>query len=139
MSGHREDKPGIWVPREIHQIRFNYQAPTPEGGRERRSDSRIRILDVRLNEDVDEGLFQLGPIPPGALWHFPEGRYEQVKPGGFDHMDHLAAWLRSQDIGPPPETNWSAVVDYVAMAAAAVIVAGLGCWRFARRLRGVPA
>jgi hypothetical protein len=139
MSGHREDKPGIWVPRAIHQIQFNYRAPTPEGWRERLIDSRLRILDVRLNEDVDEGLFQLGPPPPGALWHFPAGRYEQVKPGGFDHMDHLAAWLRSQEIGPPPETNWSAVLDYAAMAAAAVILAGLGCWRFARSLRGVPA
>ena len=139
MSGHREDKPGIWVPREIHHIQFNYRAPTPEGWRERLIESRVRILDVRLNEDVDEGLFRLGPMPPGALWHFPEGRYEQVEPGGFDHMDHLAAWLRSQENGPPPETNWSAVLDYAAMAAAAVILAGVGCWRFARSLRRIPA
>ena len=139
MSGHREDKPGIWVPREIHYIQFSYRASTSEDRRERLIDSRTRILDVRLNEDVDEGLFRPGPMPPGALWRLPDGRYEQVKPGGFDHMDHLAAWVRSRKASSPPETNWAAVLDYVVMATTAVILVVLGCWRFARSLRGIPA
>jgi hypothetical protein len=140
MSGHREDKPGIWVPREIRNIQFNYHAPTPEGWRERLIDARVRILDVRLNEHVDESVFRLGPMPAGTVRLDPDGRYEQVEPGGFDHMDYLAEWLRSGNRGSPPTTNWAAVLDYAAIAAAAVIIAAVGYWRFARgRRRSGPA
>jgi hypothetical protein len=138
MTGHREEKPGVWVPREIHHIAFNYRAPTPEGWRERLVDSQVRILEVRLNEDVDAALFQPPPLPPGALRHLSPGRYEQVEPGGFDHMDHVAAWLRSQALDLPPETSWGAVIDYAAMAVTAVILASIGGWQVARRLRAVP-
>lgn len=137
MSRHREDRPGIWVPREIRNIQFNHRAPTPEGWRQRLIDSRVRILDVRLNDDVDGSIFQPEPLPPGAIVLHTDGRYEQARPGGVEQLDRLAGWLESRYAarGPDEASDRSATLDHaVLIAGAGLLAAGLG-WRATRAAR----
>lgn len=126
---------GIWVPHEIRNIEYDSHAPTSEGRRQRLLDSRIQILDVRVNGDVDDALFEPEPKPAGAIFVADDRSYEQIVPGGFEVMDKTVKWLstRANPQAKRP-ASWSlsslsrlskeAIRDYGIMTAAVLILIG---------------
>lgn len=89
MGGHREVKPGLWIPTRIRNTQFDHLAKTAEGRRRRVVDSPFKVVTIELNEDVDVDLFRFHP-PPGALWLDPPGgKPVQTSPGGEEQLDRL--------------------------------------------------
>jgi hypothetical protein len=94
LGGHREVKPGVWFPAWIQNTQFDHLAKTPEGRQRKVIDSTIKLLDVRVNEDVSPRVFQFVPSP-GALWlDPPDGRPAQTSPDGEELLDHYVGWSR---------------------------------------------
>jgi len=130
LRRHEEIVPGIWVPREIRNVHFDYHAQAPEGRSRRVLDAIITIIDVRVNDQVDDSIFEPKPMPPGALLMSRDHTYKQIVPAGFEHMDNLADWLnRTGRIAEPPASPRTAVWEYVVIAAAAGIVVAFGSKR----------
>jgi hypothetical protein len=122
LSGHREVEPGVWLPQQIRGISYNTDGSSPEERQRVLNDSNVTILEVKVNDQVDEGLFRFQP-PPGALLTRPGAPPKQIEPGGGEMLDDLARWARRHvPLGPPPARQWPA---YLALGLPVVLV---GCW-----------
>jgi hypothetical protein len=123
LRRHREELPGIWVPREIQNIHFDYHAPTEKGRERRVLDALVQILDVRLNNDVDDSLFEPKPMPPGSLQQLDNGKFNQVVPGGFEHMDNLVEWFEhTKHFAEVSRHPMESLCDYIAIALGAGVI-----------------
>jgi hypothetical protein len=91
--GHREIRPGIWMPTRLHKLEYDHGAGTPSDRLRKTSDVSVEIQVVRAN-DVETSLFEYGP-PPGAYRVAPEPQGQSV-PGGQDLIADLARWVNHE-------------------------------------------
>jgi hypothetical protein len=128
-AGHYEADRGIWIPREIRNIIFDHNAATTELRQRHVVEGLIRILQVRLNDQVDPKVFKLPEWPPGELESFKDGTWKQTAPGGYEHMENLARWLRRTRVADELATNGTSTArDYIviSLCAAILLIAKLG-------------
>jgi hypothetical protein len=84
-------QPQIWVPRAIHHVTHN--ASTTENPARQNIDTTLKILDIRVNEEVPRSLFSFR-AGPGAIRIYDDGHFEQQVVGGMDYMDGMVDWLK---------------------------------------------
>lgn len=90
MNDVREVKDGIWLPHQIHLVRR--LGRKGDDGADAVRKAEITVLELRVNEDVTAKSLEPPPILPGTLEiSWTTGRVERQEPGGFDHMDYIAA------------------------------------------------
>jgi hypothetical protein len=130
MSKFNEIKPGLWCPTELRNIQYNYNAPTKEGRRRQDVDAAFKVLDVRLNEDVPDELFEIPEPKPGAMQAFKDGSYKQVVPGGYDYMDETLDWIKRNVKYEKPASKVSVaeIVFHVAAIAISLYII-YSCWK----------
>lgn len=133
MSSHKELQPGIWCPMEFQNVVFDYKAPTEERRKRRLVDARFRVLNVKLNEDVPDELFEIPEPKPGSIQFFDDGSFEQAVPGGYDYLDEMAGWIeRNVDYKKPvARASVTEVTCHVIAILISVHIIFL-CWRFRR-------
>lgn len=91
MKGHRQVKPGIWVPTELHNTMF--EDYDQHGNQRKFVDSIIRIVDVRINDQLPDTLFRFEPRP-GYVQIFKDRHFEQKVPGGTELLDEIVNWIQ---------------------------------------------
>lgn len=130
MSKHKEIKPGIWCPTELRNIYYDYNAPTEEGRMRRDLDAAFKVLDVRLNEEVPDELFEIPEPKAGAIQAFADGSYKQIAPGGYDYTDDIADWIQRNTTHEKPVSKISAteVIGHVAVYLIALYIF-YWCWK----------
>jgi hypothetical protein len=121
LGGHREVGPGIWLPRWIHNMQFDYEAPTEEGRRRKLTDARHEVLRAEVSR-VDDSAFNFRPRP-GSLLENATGAPTQAEPGGLDHLDHLVHWLREHAPASSPRTRSAIPIGSVALLPVILYVA----------------
>jgi hypothetical protein len=88
-SKHREIQPGIWVPFEFRNIIFDAAPPKSNGPKAVKAlDAVLKVLELKLNEDVQDELFRFEPLP-GSIQTTADERTEQTIPGGTEYLDEL--------------------------------------------------
>jgi hypothetical protein len=90
-TGHREVQPGIWVPIAFRNLIGNLKGRTSDGTYQSSVDALLRVVDVRLNEDVAEQLFEFEPLP-GSLEYDEDNGLKRETPGTGDYLEGLAVW-----------------------------------------------
>jgi hypothetical protein len=91
--GHREIRPGIWMPTRLHKVQYDHGAGTMSDRLRKTTDVSVEIQVVRVN-DVETALFEYVPLP-GAYQVAPEPQGQSV-PGGQDLIADLARWVNNQ-------------------------------------------
>jgi hypothetical protein len=87
----REHHPGLWVPGEVETER--YDNPRVAGDA-LPMQSLIRIVDIRVNEEVSHACFEFCATP-GALQFWDTGEIIEVRPGEDEFMENVGAWIQS--------------------------------------------
>jgi len=109
-SGHREVQPGIWVP-----ATFRNMVPGVRDPKDNQAvDSIINVLNVRLNEDVKDDLFEFEPLP-GSIELTVDGVVNQEAAGSEDYLNEVVDWIQRNDlisIAPAGNSIVGAVVEY---------------------------
>lgn len=118
-GGHREAAPGIWLPRWMHNIQFDYEAPTEEGRQRRVIDARHEVLRAEVNR-VDDGAFVFRPRAGSLLRS--SGDSVQAQPGGLDHLDHLVRWLGVYVPASRPPARSASPIGAVSLLAAVLYI-----------------
>lgn len=93
LSEHEEVAPDLWLPRRIRNVQLDSGAPNVEARNRVVLDAKFDILECRVNDSVRDKDFQLCLLP-GTLKLRGDEPPEQVRPGGYDHLEHLAAWIQ---------------------------------------------
>jgi hypothetical protein len=91
MKGHREIKPGIWVPMEFHNTRFRDSDQSED--QRKVVDAVVQVLNVRVNDPLPDAIFEFKPRP-GSIQIFENRRFEQKVAGGTDRLDEIVGWIR---------------------------------------------
>jgi hypothetical protein len=133
MSKHKEIKPGIWCPMELRNIHYDYNAPTEEGRKRRVLDAAFKVLDVRLNEDVPDELFEIPEPKPGTIQGFEDGGHKQIVPGGYDYIDEIADWIKRnvRHVKPVAKVSATEIVCHIVVIPISLYII-FSCWRFRR-------
>jgi len=141
-SEHREVQPGIWVPFEFRNMLFDTARSKPEGGKAVTTlDAILKVLEVRLNEQVKDDVFRFEPLP-GSIQSIGDDRTEQAVPGGTDYLDEMLDWIQRHFNFPGIPTRDSgsateALVEYSILGGGVVALIGL-FFRRRRHLGNVP-
>ena len=98
LSDHQEAAPGLWIPKKLRNIQFDYAAQTEEGRNRRVIDGFFDVEEMEVNT-LTEADFDFTP-PPGALLTYdarePNVKYPyQSVPGGEEMLDSIADWIRA--------------------------------------------
>jgi hypothetical protein len=106
LSGHQEAAPGLWIPRKLRNIQFDFSAQTEEGRKRHVIDGFFEVEEMEVNT-LTEADFDFTP-PPGALLTYdarePNAEYPyQSVPGGEEMLDRIADWVRA--MYPPRKTT----------------------------------
>jgi len=134
---HREVIPGIWAPFEFRNTHFDTDKSKPGRGTLIKTlDSTLKVLEVRLNEQVQDDLFHFEP-KPGSLQIFSDKQIKQTVPGGFDYLDGVIDWAqrrRSFSSIPFADTGSAAeaILEYTTVGAGVgvfIAVFFCRCWR----------
>jgi hypothetical protein len=125
LLGHREVRPGIWMPTRIRNMQYDHNSSTPSGRLRKTNDATMQLDVVRVN-DVETALFEYSP-PPGAYRLEPRPRGQTV-PGGQDLIEELARWTTkklqaSRRVDPSIPTRANGLdASYLPVCAAAVLI-----------------
>jgi hypothetical protein len=93
-SGHREIQPGIWVPFEFRNMLFDAAAPEPQEVRGIKTlDATLKVLKVRLNEQVEDDFFHFEPLP-GSIEITEDNLVKREVPGATDYLNEVVDWIR---------------------------------------------
>jgi hypothetical protein len=107
LGGHSEAAPGIWLPRRIQNMQFDYEAPTEEGRQRKIINAQHDVLRADVNP-VDDSAFVFQPRPGSLL--YKEGRRPmQAQAGGMDHLGYLVRWLQVHAPASWPRRAHSAI------------------------------
>lgn len=120
LGGHREVSPGIWFPMWMTNIQYDHDASDPEKQRRIWKHARHDVLEVRIN-DVEDSAFAWEP-PPGALRIMDNAPAVQTKPGGLDHIEQMAQWIRKYHRITPPGQSSMMLPAAVALGALALLL-----------------
>ena len=120
LGGDREVAPGIWLPRWIHNLQLDCEAPTEEGRGRRLIDARLDILRADVGP-VYESAFVFQPRP-GSL---KKTRVDliQEQPGGPDHLDYVAHWVQVHAPTSRPPARTAIPIGAVAFLPAVLFIA----------------
>jgi hypothetical protein len=136
-SGHREVKPGIWVP-----ARFRNMVPGVRDPKDNQTvDSILNVINVRINEDVSDDLFRFEPLP-GSIELTVDGIVRQEAAGCDDYLNELVDWIQRNDLismAPAGHSGsfFEACVEYSLLAIGTAVLSMI---IFQRWLRGrLPA
>jgi hypothetical protein len=124
MRDHREDLPGVWVPRQVRNLHFDYTASSAQQRERQVLDASIQIVDVKLNEAVTESLFTPPTDVPGCV-RVEQDTYRQVVPGGHDCIEHQAEWLSRVTGTSQDAADTATTVEYVVIVGCAIVLAWL--------------
>lgn len=135
MKGHREVKPGIWVPMEFRNIMFDLSGQ--KGNRRKVADAVFKVLAIQVNDRLPDTLFRF-EARPGSIEILDDGSFKQTVPGGSGYMDEMVGWVQRLGLGPAVRTGGSAtsveaVIEYIVSIVCAVAIFVLH-WR--KRMRG---
>jgi hypothetical protein len=128
-GGHKEDQPGIWMPRWIRNVQFDFAARTEEARHRKIIDGVISLIEVSIN-DVDDGVFEFRP-PPGAVLLKPGDQPIQTHQGGLDHLDHIVEWVQHHSSSMSPRTD--SATGYLAALPAVLIILVCEVYRRTKR------
>jgi len=78
---HVEVGPGIWIPRRMRNLIFDYRSSSLSQRKRPVLEAQILILDFRLNAQVDDSLFVPKEKPPGAILVDSRGHFRQIVAG----------------------------------------------------------
>jgi len=93
LRDHREYSAGVWLPKRIENIQYDYLAATPKGRQRLVVHSAFVLLRASVNS-LDDSLFNFEP-PPGALKVNEVTRESvQVRTGGTGLLEQLAEELK---------------------------------------------
>jgi hypothetical protein len=125
-SRYREVLSGIWVPFEFRNIHFDPARPNPrvENG-VKTLDSVLRVIDVRLNDQVTDGVFRFEPLP-GSI-RIENNRIQQELPGCADYLDKVVDWSQKHfELPSSPsqheDSGMEAVLEYTIIGAGVATV-----------------
>ena len=111
LSDHQEAAPGLWIPKKLRNIQFDYAAKTEEGRKRRVIDGFFEVEEMEVNT-LTEADFEFTP-PPGALLIYdarePNAKYPyQSVPGGEEMLDRIADWVRTMfpQKKAAPKADW---------------------------------
>ena len=122
LGEHQEIERGIWIPKRISGIIYNATALNSQERKQRVDDWTLTVLGARVNDRVDENLFQFRP-PSGALYVEPGASPKQTESGGLDQLDNLSNWIRQHiRLQPQQGHTWPL---YLILG---LPVFGIGCW-----------
>jgi hypothetical protein len=108
---------GIWGPREFRNIIFDPDIPNGQGaGIAKTLDALMRVLDIRVNEQVSDELFRFEPLP-GSIQTEKE-IIKQEFPGATNYLSDLVAWLQRRGFSP-------ALIPYSGSATEAILEYGI--------------
>ena len=104
LSDFRNVNDGIYAPFAIRNKEFDVNATADAATRQPLLNSLVRILELRINDDVHDHVFEFNRLP-GAIRRLTERKYEQVVAGGSDHLERVAGWMAKhasypQTLGP---------------------------------------
>jgi hypothetical protein len=118
LRAHRETERGIWLPGLVRTIQYDTTATRDEARKRVVRDGEITFVETEVNK-VDDQTFEYQP-PPGALQLNPGKEPTQASPGGLDHLDNLASWIRRHSAPPSPEPKtW---LGYFGIAPAILLI-----------------
>jgi hypothetical protein len=120
LEGHFEVAPGVWVPGWIQNIQFDYDAPSEQGRQRKVTDARHHVLKAEVNRAVaSDFLFN---ARPGSLLVSSTGGV-QVQPGGLDHLDDLARWVRLHEPPSWPRRQSFVPIGWIAPLSSVLFIA----------------
>jgi len=118
LSNHQEAAHGLWIPKKLRNIQFDFFAQTEEGRKRRVIDGFFDVEEMEVNT-LTEADFDFTP-PPGALLSYdarePDAEYPyQSVPGGEDMLDRIADWVRTMypQKNTMPKTDWGWFVGLI--------------------------
>jgi hypothetical protein len=89
--GHTELGAGIWLPRWIKNVRYDYLAPSVVSQGEILRSTLITCLVIRAN-DPPAGVFSYRPAPGTICLNGRDG-VSLVADGELNHLDHMNEWI----------------------------------------------
>ena len=89
MRDHAEVSTGIWVPMTFVNAVFG----EPHTSSDDTTESTLRVVAVKVNEPLPNGLFEYKPRP-GSIQFHADGHVEQAVPAGTEHLDDIANWIK---------------------------------------------
>jgi len=93
-NGHWEVQPGTWAPSEFRNRLVDPTATPPNGANGVKTvDSVLKVLQVRLNDQVSDDLFRFEPLP-GSIELDEDGQLKQELPGSADYMESVVGWTQ---------------------------------------------
>ncbi len=130
LGDHQEIKPGIWMPKTMRNVQYDWLCPDEAGRKRIVLDGTFRILEIGVN-DVEDEIFQFDP-QAGALLDNGVNRPRQVREGGLDHLDDLLLWARKN--ASVPSISSGATSRWWALVPALLVMAACEFARFGRKL-----
>ena len=113
LTEHEEIHLGVWFPKKIRNIQYDANAPTEQRRARKVRDAVLTVIHVTAN-DVGDGAFEFHP-PPGSLLLRSDGHPVQAVPGGVDHLDNLAEWVRKHGTRRAPRSKYLAYLPPLAL------------------------
>ncbi|MCL2004611.1 MAG: cysteine peptidase family C39 domain-containing protein [Planctomycetaceae bacterium] len=118
LSDHQEAAPGLWIPKKLRNIQFDFAALTEEGRKRRVIDGFFEVEEMEVNT-LTEADFDFIP-PPGALLTYdarePNAQYPyQSIPGGEEMLDKIGDWVRTMypQKKSKPKVDWGWYVGLI--------------------------
>lgn len=126
--------PGIWLPEQIRQIRFDPDRQV-ESTRFPLVDFECKVTNWRVNDLTEEEF--LFHERPGEVWlNPPEKVPRQTQPGTEDYLDDVAAWIGRNGFAGKVKTEQVSLIDPFSVGA--VALAGMIFWWTRSRKPTVP-
>lgn len=117
LDRHIEVARGLWLPRRIRSIQYDFGAPTEEQSRRKVTDAVMDVESIGVN-DIERSVFDFRPAA-GSLSRnadVPDSELAQAEPGGLDYLDELVDWIERHHAPPkPPFDRRYANYGYVAV------------------------
>ena len=128
LSEHRRYGDQVWLPDLIANIQVDWQAADPEQRGRRVIDSQIRVIAAEVNRGSSAD-FAMSLQPGTVRLNLAGGAtFEQIVPGGEDHLEHVVSWLTNRrKAGSKAFTSYS---DFSIAIASGLLGGALALLRF---------
>jgi hypothetical protein len=98
LSDHQEVTDGIWLPKKLRNIQYDFAAQTKEGQKRKVIDGYFDVIEIEVNS-LTESDFDFTPQSGALLLHDdrePNVQYPyQSVSAGYEMLDHLSQWIRT--------------------------------------------
>lgn len=124
MMDHRQVQPGIWVPMAFQNTLYEMGRKAGATQPYVKMRASLKVLEVRLNDDVSPSLFSFRPRP-GSIQIFEDGTWKQQTAGGTEYLNDLAAWIAKTVAPREPAfrgTSARVVVEWAVLVAVLIAI-----------------